>query len=299
MTDVIECALDIACTIGESPLWSAPEQALYFVDIKAPTLFRLEPNGGALKFWPLTSDIGGFALVDDPPGALVALRNGLCHLDFTTGALKKLVSPPFDPDLFRFNEGACDAEGRFWIGVMFDPLDSEHRPKNQRRKKSALHSFTLKGGLRREPDVSDLHNGMAWSADGCSLYLSHSYAQEIYVHALIDGKLGQGRPFARLPESLGIPDGAALDTDGGYWSACHGGGRLRRYNADGTVDRDVLLPVSQPTMCAFGGEAMDELYVTSARDQLTPEQLKAEPLAGSVLRLRVGVRGLPRETTAS
>jgi sugar lactone lactonase YvrE len=299
MTDVIECALDIACTIGESPLWSASEQALYFMDIKAPALFRFEPDSGALKTWPLTSDIGGFALVDDPPGALVALRFGLHRLNFATGAVEKLAASPFDPELFRFNEGACDAEGRFWIGVMFDPLDPGARAEGEERKKAALHSFTFEEGLRREPDVSDLHNGMAWSVDGRAFYLAHSYAQAIYVHSFANGRMGAGRPFARLPKSLGIPDGAAMDIEGGYWSACHGGGRLRRYNPDGTVDRDVILPVSQPTMCAFGGEALDDLYVTSARDRLSPAQLKVESSAGSLLKLRVGVRGVHRNTIAS
>ena len=87
-----------------------------------------------------------------------------------------------------------------------------------------------------------------------------------------------------------------MDTEGGYWSACHGGGRLRRYLPDGSVDRDIVLPVSQPTMCAFGGEYLDELYVTSARDKLSPDQLTEEPLAGSILRLRPGPQGAPRQT---
>ena len=184
--------------------------------------------------------------------------------------------------------------GRFWIGVMFDPLHPGAQPQ-----KASLHSFTLEGGLRPEPDSAELHNGMAWSADGRRFYLSHSRSREILAYAFdaATGGLGERQLFARLPESLGLPDGAAVDTEGGYWCALHGAGRLRRYAADGTVDRDITLPVSEPTMCAFGGDALDELYVTSASDTLDAEQRRRQPLAGAVLRLRPGERGIPRYCT--
>ncbi|HEY5411917.1 MAG TPA: SMP-30/gluconolactonase/LRE family protein [Caulobacteraceae bacterium] len=283
--------LDVKTTIGESPLWCAAERALYWVDIKRPALYRFEPSGGAYRTWALTSDVGGFALLKCRPGALVALRYGLHHLDFATGALALLAQSPFDPTLFRFNEGACDVNGRFWIGVMFDPLEPSGR-----KEKGLLHSYTLNGGLRAESDLSDLHNGMAWSSDGRTFYLSHSYERRIFAHNYDPeaGLMEKGGLLATLPEALGIPDGAAVDAEGGYWTACHGGGRLRRFHPDGSVDRDVMLPVSQPTMCAFGGENLDELYVTSARDKLSAGQLKEEPLAGAILRLRPGERGAVR-----
>jgi sugar lactone lactonase YvrE len=287
----IEVVLDAGATIGESPTWSVEERALYWIDVKKPALYRYDPSTSAQRSWRLSSDVGGFALTVGPPGAVVALREGVFALDFAADTLKRLAPAPFDPTLFRFNEGACDSAGRFWIGVMFDPLESEVEPR-----KGALHSFRLGSGLRLEPDASELHNGMAWSEDGRTFYLSHSQSGEIFAHAFDaeSGRIGARRLFARLPRADGIPDGAAVDTEGGYWSACHGGGRLRRYRADGGVDRDILLPVSQPTMCAFGGENLDEMYVTSARDKLSPEQLAREPLAGALFRLRLGERGVPR-----
>lgn len=292
----VETALDAKATIGESPLWSAAEQALYWIDIKQPALYRFEPASGAQRAWALTSDVGGFALLQDPPGALVALRTGLYRLDFASGALTLLVESPFDPRLFRFNEGACDAKGRFWIGVMFDPLDP-----GPEKQKGALHSFTFRSGLKSEGDPSDLHNGMAWSPDGRTFYISHSYERRIFAHPYDPetGKLGPEGLLATLPDEAGIPDGAAVDVEGGYWLACHGGGRLRRLHPDGSVDRDIMLPVSQPTMCAFGGADLDELYVTSARDSLSPEQLKEEPLAGAILRVRPGISGLIRPIYAA
>src|SRR6185312_10797480 len=231
----------------------------------------------------MPSDIGAFALASHPPGAVVALRYGIFRLEFDTSALSLLVDPPFDPNLFRFNEGACDTSGRFWIGVMFDPLD-----QGCSAQKSSIHSFTLHDGLRSEPDAAELHNGMAWSADGLRFYLSHSNRREVFAFAFDPeiGKLSSRALFAQIPEALGIPDGAAVDSEGGYWCALHGGSRLRRYAANGAVDRDIVLPVSQPTMCAFAGETMDVLYVTSASDKLTTKQRQQEPLAGALLRLR-------------
>jgi sugar lactone lactonase YvrE len=292
----IETVFESKATIGESPLWSAAEQALYWIDIKKPALYRFDPSSGDQRIWPLTSDVGGIALLNDPPGALVALRTGLFRLDFASGGLTELAPPPFDPALFRFNEGACDAAGRFWIGVMFDPMQKPEPP----RQTSSLHSFTLAGGLRAEPDLAALHNGIAWSPDNRLFYLAHSFSQTIYVHAydLSAGRMGEGRVFAQAPDAMGLPDGAAVDTDGGYWSACHGGSCLRRYRPDGTVDVEIRLPVSQPTMCAFGGEDMGDLYITSARDRLSEQELDQEPLAGSLLRLRPGRLGVARCSVA-
>jgi sugar lactone lactonase YvrE len=287
----IEVALAADATIGESPTWATAEHALYWIDIKKPALYRFDPATGRQRSWPVPCDIGAFGLVREPPGAVVALRDGIWLLDFASGSLTRLAPPPYDPTLFRFNEGACDVAGRLWVGVMFDPLDDCAYPQA-----SSLHSFTLREGLRREPDDAELHNGMAWSPDGHRFYLSHSRRREVFTLAFdpSSGRLGERALFAKIPEVLGLPDGAAVDSQGGYWCALHGASRLRRYTAAGAVDRDIALPVSQPTMCAFGGEALDVLYVTSAAEKLTPEQRQREPLAGALLRLRPGERGVAR-----
>lgn len=286
----IDTALDAHAIIGESPTWVPQQGALYWIDVKAPALHRFEPTSGATRSWPVTSDLGGFALLEDG-GALVALRQGIHRLDLGDGSLQLLASPPFDPELFRFNEGACDAAGRFWVGVMFDPLHGDP-PVDASR----LHSFTLVDGLRPEPDAAELHNGMAWSADGDTFFLSHSNAGEIvaFDYDPNGGRLSHRRVFATVPKCDGIPDGAAIDVDGGYWSALHGAGRLRRYHADGRFDRDIVLPVRQPTMCAFAGPSRNALYVTSASDGMTAEQCEREPLAGALLRLMPGVQGIER-----
>lgn len=287
----IEVVLNAGATIGESPTWAPAEGMLYWIDVKKPALHRYDPVTGRQGSWNVSSDIGAFALLPDSVGAIVALREGVFRLEFASGSLIRLAPPPFDPTLFRFNEGACDGAGRFWIGVMFDPLDG--RPPAQA---ASLHRFTLGEGLVLQPDVSELHNGMAWNREESLFYLSHSRAGEVFAYTFDArrGQLGSCGLFAKIATSDGIPDGAAIDTEGGYWCALHGGSRLRRYTATGELDREINLPVSQPTMCAFGGEALDELYVTSASDKLSPEQRTREPLAGALLRVRCGARGIPR-----
>ena len=291
----VELVLDAHARIGESPTWLASEAALYWIDVKAPAVHRHEPATGANRRWPVGSDVGAFALTEDG-GAIVALRYGMHRLDLRSGALELLAPPPFDPELFRFNEGACDATGRFWVGVMFDPLHGSPKPRP-----GSLCSFTLDGGLRAEPDAAELHNGMAWSADGRRFFLTHSRSGMIYAFDFDPerGRIGARHDFARVPKDEGLPDGAAVDSDGGYWCALHGAGKLRRFDADGGVDFDIALPVSKPTMGAFAGAALDMLYVTSASDGLDAQQRKAEPLAGALFRLRPGATGVERRATVS
>ena len=290
----VELLLDCQASIGESPTWFAPANAIYWIDVKEPALHCLSAEGTQRR-WRFDSDIGAFALLEGGAAAVVALRNGLFKLDLATGNTVSLVAPPFDPALFRFNEGICDALGRFWIGVMFDPLTDI----TATRREGAMHCFTFVHGLAAGSDWSDLHNGFAWNVDGTAFYWSHSYAHAVFraPYDLKAGTVGAPEPFVDLPVDEGIPDGAAMDEEGCYWCAIHGGGALHRYNAAGTLVSRIDLPVSQPTMCAFVGRNLDEIVVTSARQKLTPEQLAREPHAGGLFRLRPGVRGIPRPCT--
>ena len=240
----------------------------------------------------MPSDIGGFALDRQRARALVALRHGLAWLDLESGGLVQVTPPPFDPALHRFNESACDSRGRFWIGTMFDPLD----PEEKEQRAAGLFTYTTTEGLRRAPDEALLHNGMAWSPDERLFYLAHSYRHVVHVfdYDNDEGRLTNRRTFVDMPPDLDVPDGAAMDTEGGYWCAIHGGSRVRRYNPDGVLDHEIMLPVSQPTMCAFGGPRLETLYITSAAEGLGVDALQKEPLAGGIFRFQPGIAGIPR-----
>lgn len=287
-----ELLLDAHATIAESLLWEPRTGTLFWCDIKAPALFRFDPLTGENQRWTLPEDIGAFALADGGREALVALRSSIAVLSLATGTLKHVARAPWDPVRFRFNEGACDTTGRFWVGCMCDP------PPGQNASGTApLHVWTGAHGLLAVGNNASCHNGMAWSAGERHFYLAHSMEKVIYRHDFdaASGRLGPGRAFITL-EGKGIPDGAALDEEGAYWCAHHGAGELRRYAPDGTVLRTVSLPVSRVTMCAFGGYDLRTLFISSASDQLSSGERERQPLAGALFRFEPGVRGLPRPT---
>ncbi len=286
----IELVLDAHAQIGESPIWSVPEQALYWIDVKAPAFYRLNPAAGATRTWPLPDEIGCYALYAREPAALLALRSGLFRLDLANDALTRLADPPYNPLRFRFNEGGCDGKGRFWTGTMFDPKEETGNPEP-----GPLFSYTASTGLIAQPDTALIANGLCWTKDGGAMFFAHSKEQTIYQFDfdLGRGRISNRRSFAQIPAHLGMPDGAALDEEGCYWSAIHGGSRLIRFKPDGQVDREVKLPVSQPTMCAFAGPNLDVLYVTSAASGLSIVHKVTEPHAGGLFRFRPGVCGLP------
>ncbi|HEV2704142.1 MAG TPA: SMP-30/gluconolactonase/LRE family protein [Steroidobacteraceae bacterium] len=288
-----ECVGEYAAITGESPLWSRQEQALYWIDIHEPALHRFDPASNADRRWRLPDEIGCFALDAEGSRAILGLRCGVCELRLDTGELRQLAPAPFDPALFRFNEGACDSTGRFWLGTMFDPRDPRRK---RQRLKGEWHSYSETEGLVAHGERALIPNGLAWDEGYSTIYFADSEAGVIRCAHFDsrEGTISEARVFASIPKQLGVPDGCAIDARGGYWSAIHGGGRLRRFRSDGSFDRDLLLPVSQPTMCAFGGANLEALYVTSETRGLSASERPRQPLAGKLLRLTPGVRGLPR-----
>ncbi len=291
----IELVLDAHAETGESPVWSVTEQVLYWIDVKAPALYRYNPAGGATRTWPMPSEIGCFALYENQPAALVALRSGLFRLDLASDKLTKIADPPFDQSTHRFNEGECDGKGRFWLGTMFEP-----QKRGAERKPGQLFCYSSSQGLIAQPDFALTPNGMAWSQDGRTFYIAHSEEHRIYRFGFDpeSGTLGDRGVFAEIPAHLGRPDGSAIDVEGFYWSAINGGSRLMRFSPDGQLDRQVKLPVTRPTMGAFGGSELGALYITSPRVGLNLVQKVTQSRAGGLFRARTGVRGIRRHAFA-
>ena len=283
----VELVVDARAVIGESPLWCGDQGALYWIDVKAPALYRTTIAAPETTSWQLPSDIGGYALKTDAAGAFLGLRTGIFALDFATGELLKLCDAPFDPLTHRFNEGNCDPSGRLWLGTMFDPQPQVHSAPI----KGGLYSYTTGAGLVAHDNPSLLHNGFAWNRNGSEFLLAHSREGRIYAceFNVERGELGRKRIFAEIPKDLGVPDGGAFDEQGFYWSAIHRGGCLHRYAPNGRLDRVVELPVHNPTMMAFCGPDLRDLYVTSAT-----HGKPGKPHEGGIFRMRVDVPGLAR-----
>lgn len=295
----VELVLDAHASTGESPTWSEREQALYWIDIEGPALHRFDPQTGEDRRWEMPSQIGAFALCRSGK-VLAALRTGLVEISTTSGDYRLLAPPPCNPRTHRFNDGKCDAAGRFWIGTMHKPLEGAE-PASGRNGVEAdeearnAHVYTRQGGLEAAGLRAVIANGLAWSPDHRTMYFTDTQAGTIHA---FDFDLNSGRPsrprvFKQFEPQAGKPDGAAVDREGHYWCALHGAGRVVRLDPDGTVEREIVLPVSQPTMCAFGGAALDTLYITSASSGLDAKAREREPHAGGLFRCKPGVQGQP------
>jgi len=295
-TPAFEVLAPVRNRVGESPLWSVAEQALWWVDIEGRLLFRHDVSSGTTTQWPTAQRTGCMAL-HAQGGVLAAMETGLFHLQ--PGEHGQLTTQPVAtahharPDM-RFNDGRCDRSGRFWVSSMV--LDM-----SLAAPLGALYRFDRKG--LSAPLVSELivGNGLAFSPRGDRLYLSDSHpsVRRIWHYELHDdGSLSNRREFVDMNQHPGRPDGAAVDADGCYWICGNDAGRLLRFTPEGRLDRTLALPISKPSMCTFGGTALDQLFVTS----ITPAKPAAGfdgSLDGAVLVLQPGVRGLPEAVCAA
>jgi sugar lactone lactonase YvrE len=284
MADVT-CVLDARAELGECPVWSAEEQALYWVDIRAPALHRLDPDTGETRSWPMPSRIGSFGL-RERGGAVVALEDGFSLLDLDTGELEFVAGPERVPGT-RFNDGKVSPDGRFFAGTMDE----------ERLSRPIAALYRLDPDLRMHRVVDDLivSNGLAWSPDGATMFHSDSKGPVVwaYDYDLSTGDVSGRRVVARPTEEVGRPDGAATDAEGYYWSAGISAGVLNRWSPDGRLDRSIPLPCSNPTAPCFGGPDLRTLFVTSLRHDLPPDVLAAKPLSGGIFAVRVDVPGVP------
>jgi sugar lactone lactonase YvrE len=286
----LRCVLDVKASLGECPVWSTAEQVLFWVDINAPSLNRFDPATGQNTAMPMPESIGCFAL-RRAGGFVVALRGGfwLAHQDGRL--IRKVAAAPYDPAHHRFNDGRCDPQGRLVVGSMNEARDAAS---------AALY--------RLDPDFSvtelfggmTISNGLAFSPDGHTMYHADTPLQVIraYDYDAATGVPTNVRELVRFTAEGDRPDGAAVDRDGCYWTALYNGGLVRRMAPDGRVLSEHPVPAMCPTMCAFGGPDMRSLFVTSARQRRTPDELARLPFSGGIFSMRVEVPGLPEPAFA-
>jgi sugar lactone lactonase YvrE len=274
-------AVDVRNVIGESPLWSGQEQALYWVDIPCGLVYRWHPRSGARFQWQMPSAVGSIGLRAGG-GLVVALRTGIHFFDTTTGELTLVHQPERHLPANRLNDGKVSPEGRFWVGSMDDSADKQ--PVASLYRLDADRScHAAASGLR-------VSNGLAWSPDGRTMYHADSRAATIwrYAYEPATGAIGTREVFVRMQPEWGRPDGAAVDDEGCYWSCGVSAGRINRFSPKGELLAWVPMPVTHPTMPCFGGADGRSLYVTSLS-----EGLDDQAGAGAVFVVDVDVAGPP------
>jgi sugar lactone lactonase YvrE len=296
----VEAAGPLPASVGESPVWRAAEQALYWVDIPACQIARLQLDTAERAAWLLPEQVACIAF-DRNGTVLAGCESGLFAIALSepgsgaqpvAAATRKLAAPPFPSAGMRFNDGRCDRQGRFWSGTMVMDMAAANPA-------GALYRFD-EHGLLSAPVVDSLitQNGLAWSPDGKTMYLSDSHPLRRQIWAF-DYDVEAGTPhnrrvFADLNHYAGRPDGAAVDADGCYWTCANDAGLLLRFTPAGKLDRQIAVPATKPSMCAFGGRELDTLFVTTIRPAA-----HASEHDGHLFALRPGVAGLPEPEYAT
>jgi len=266
--------------LGESPVWDARSRALWFVDVHAPAVHRLDVETGRLDTWPMPERCGSIGLCKGGR-VLVSLRRALHLLAPASGKLEHFTDvEPDAPEGNRLNDGKVAPDGSFWVGSMDDTPALAAT--------GSLYRVTAAGRVEKKASGLRVSNGLAWSADGRTLFHSDSRGIWIrrYRHDPATGAISRQHEIARPTLEQGRPDGGATDVEGFYWSAGVSAGCLNRWSAEGELVRRVALPMPNPTMPCFAGDDLKTVYVTSlVRDP--------DANAGCTVRLELGVAGVP------
>ena len=278
------CVAEVGAVLGEGPVWSARENALYWVDIKGMSIFRHAFESGEVSRWRPPFRICSLA-PREKGGFVAGSENGFAFVDPAADRYELHANPEPERPSNRFNDGKLDREGRFWAGTMDD---------EELLASGALYRLDRDLGWRRIDDEYRVTNGPAFSPGGRLMYHNDSARQVTYVFDLDgEGNAANRRIFAEYGEGDGYPDGMTVDAEGCVWIAFWDGWCVRRYSPEGDLIQTVEVPVQRPTSCAFGGPALDYLYITSASIGLEGEALAKQPQAGGLFRVTPGVTGLP------
>jgi len=284
----VECAVGTRDQLGETPLWCTQSQSLWWLDIEIPKLQRFIPETNTYEVFTMPGAFLGSLALRSGGGVLLAIDADLyTYVPGQSALAPSLFCRIESPDLdTRLNDGRCDARGRFWVGTMDNQLS---------QPKGSFYRIDPDGSVHRQFGDIIVINTIAVSPDQTTLYVSDTRRFTIWAFDLdIDGGvLTNRRVFADFTKVRERPDGACVDSDGCLWNAIFAGGRIVRFTPDGRIDREIPVPVTNPTCVCFGGPDLKTLYVTTARKFLTEAQLKEEPLAGAVLALTPGAQGLP------
>lgn len=268
--------------IGEGALWHPRWRKFLYVDIEGKKVGRIDPGTKKVEDRNVWKRVGT-VVPSDNGRLIVALQGSIEVLDFENDSLKELVKIESDRPDNRCNEGKCDAAGRLWIGTMH--VDAKLH-------EGALYCYD--GELKKVLDNTSVSNGICWTKDSEKMYYidSFDYNVRAYDFDVVSGNISNERIVTQMTESGHLPDGMTIDTEGMLWVAIWGGGCVNRYDASsGDLIGKVIVDAPNVTACAFGGDNMQQLFITTARAGLDQRQLEQNPLSGSLFITDTGVEG--------
>jgi sugar lactone lactonase YvrE len=279
--------IDHRCLLGEGPIWDMNHQCICWIDILRGEIHQYSPANDLHKTISAKQMIGAIAICKNGH-FIAALKNGFGFIDRKSGATMMISNP--EPHLpgNRFNDGKCDPAGRFWAGTMSHTDEPE---------KGSLYLLGKDLSVTRKIENVSISNGLAWSPDQNTFYYIDSPTKKVAAFQFdkTNGNIENKRYIIQFSKNEGTPDGMTIDSEGMLWIAHWDGWQISRWNpVTGEKIKTILLPVSRVTSCCFGGKKLDDLYITSASTGLSEDQLKKEPLAGSLFVIKnTGFHGLP------
>jgi len=285
LTAAAELAVSTEALLGEGPVWSSQDNALFWTDIEGRTFNRYRPGSSqSLVSIPLDDRLCAFCLMADGR-FLCAFSKDIAIMNAEGCIVDRLHTVESDKADNRFNDGKCDPQGRFWVGTM-----NMSGAENQ----GSLYRIDPDGSLHHMLDGLTISNGLGWSPDASTFYLTDSPRGEINAFDFDPelGAISNRRIFAKVDPDCGYPDGLTIDSQGCIWSAHWDGARITRYRPTGGIDLTLSVPVPRPTSVSLGGPDLKMLYITSARTGLDGDALARAPLSGSVFSASVDVAGI-------
>lgn len=263
------------CQLGEGVLWHVEQQAIYWIDIENAVLFRYDVTTESLEKYTLPYRIGCFSFTANDDVIIAAFAQGIARYNYKTSSLQWLSQPSLNNGN-RFNDGKTDKNGRFWAGTLVEQ-------KNYAEQQAHLYRLGQDLVLNEVEDNLTIANGLCWNNSGNKLFHADSPEHKIFQYDFCHrtGKISNKTLFAQTAEHS-FPDGATVDSADHLWSAQWGSSNVVRYDKNGVVDLVLTLPVTQPSCVAIGGKNMDWLMVTSAKQDLSKNELAEQPLAGNL-----------------
>lgn len=276
--------LNVRARLGEGPVWDDRQQRLHWVDIYNRRVHTFNPETGEDSFVELNTIVSGLFVIDEQQ-LVVAQEGGLGTLNLKTAEVVPLLPVEANDRGTRLNDVKADLRGRLWIGTM----------SNAERPEAALYRYSPGGSLQRMETGLSISNGLGWSPDQKTFYLTDSPRQIIYAYDfdLDTGDIGDRRVFADLTHETFFPDGLTIDAEGCIWSAMWNGWCVIRFDPKGKEMGRVSLPVPLVTSCTFGGETLTDLFITTASAGMTQAELKESHEAGDLFCLKTDIKGTP------
>ena len=277
-------AYPISNLLGEGPVWSEERGSLLWVDIEGRILYEIKWPEKEIDAWPMSQMIGMVAL-ENKNSVIVALQDGVARYDLEKYELTWLTDLEKEIKSNRPNDGKCDANGRLWLGTM---------DLNCHACAGSLYCIDEQLALTKKLSSLTISNGMAWTADNTRLYYTDSanYKVDSYLFDLKTGNITFEKTAVVIDESMGMPDGMTIDEEGMLWIAHWNGFAVRRWDPQtGNLLDTIELPVPQVTSCSFGGNDLNELFITTAKTGLTTHQLQQYPLSGNLFTAKLYVKG--------